>query len=96
MKRVLVFIVIIFFNINHKQEQVALKLIPNEKLELNKSITFKNNIIQIEVVGENHFQEITRIDPLNITHIPTASQDFNAILFTIYKLKISVKINYFT
>ncbi len=76
-------VTIIFLNINYKQEQVTVNLKPNEKVEINKTITFKNTIKEVEVVSESRFQEITRLDPLNITHIPTASQDFNAILFTL-------------
>ncbi len=76
-------VVIVFYNINHLQEQKSIRVAANQKLELNKTLVFKNNIKEIEITDNNRFQELTRIDPLNITHIPTASQDFNAILFTL-------------
>ncbi len=75
-------IIIAFFRVGHVQDQRAANLKPNEKLEINKSLKFITMGV-IEVTDQNRFQEISRIDPLNITHIPTASQDFNAILFTL-------------
>ncbi len=74
---------VVFYSLSYKQEQRILNLKPNEKLELNKSMIFKNLLTNIEVTDNNRFQELTRIDPLHITHIPTASEDFNAILFTL-------------
>jgi hypothetical protein len=76
-------ITIVFYSISHSQWQRTVKLAPNEKLEINHSLVFKNEFSTIEVVDENRFQTTSRIDPINITHIPTASQDFNAILFTL-------------
>ncbi len=76
-------VTIVFYSISHSQWQRTIKLKPNEKLELNRSLVFKNQFQTLEVVDENRFQTTTRIDPINITHIPTASQDFNAILFTL-------------
>jgi hypothetical protein len=76
-------VTIVFYSLSHQQEQRIVKLGANEKLELNKSLTFKNQIKEVEVSDGNRFSELTRLDPVNITHIPTASQDFNAILFTL-------------
>lgn len=76
-------IVIVFSNLSYEQQQRTISLKPNENFRLNSNLKFKNSLIQVEVTDENRFQEITRIDPINITHIPTASQDFNAILFTL-------------
>ena len=76
-------LIIAFFRVGHIQDQRAVNLKPDEKLEINKSMRFITMGV-IEVIDQqNRFQEISRIDPLNITHIPTASQDFNAILFTL-------------
>jgi hypothetical protein len=74
---------IVFYSLSHFQDQRIVNVKPNERLQLNRSLKFKNTITQVEVTDENRSQEITRIDPINITHIPTASQDFNAILFTL-------------
>lgn len=76
-------IVIVFSGVGYVQQQKTVNLKPGEKLVLNRSMEFKNTIGVVEVTDENRYQEITRLDPINITHIPTASQDFNAILFTL-------------
>jgi hypothetical protein len=77
-------VTIVFNSLSHTQEQRIVKLAPGEKRELNTTLKFKNtfNIINIYDKSERN-QTITRIDPILITHIPTASQDFNAILFTL-------------
>ncbi|MDF2436960.1 MAG: TonB-linked outer membrane protein SusC/RagA family [Bacteroidota bacterium] len=77
-------VTIIFNSLSHTQEQRVLELASGEKRELNTTLKFKNtfNIINIYDKSERN-QNITRIDPILITHIPTASQDFNAILFTL-------------
>ena len=76
-------LIIIFYSLGHKQEQHSVKLAPGEKLDLSRSIAFTNQMKEVEVSDGSRFSEVTRLDPLNITHIPTASQDFNAILFTL-------------
>jgi uncharacterized membrane protein len=76
-------ITIVFYSISHFQQQRDINIQPNEKFELNRTLKFKNQIKAVEVYDENRFQTTSRIDPINITHIPTASQDFNAILFTL-------------
>ncbi len=76
-------VTIVFTSINHKQEQKTLKLSANQKFEFNKSLVFKNTLIEVEVTDNNRFHPVSRIDPINITHIPTSSEDFNAILFTL-------------
>ena len=74
---------IVFYSLSHVQEQRKVKLAPGERLELNSALTFKNLIKEVVVSDGNRFLAVTRIDPVHITHIPTASQDFNAILFTL-------------
>lgn len=76
-------VTIVFYNLSHNKEQRTIQLKPDEKLELNTSLVFKNQISTVEVTDASRFQELTRLDPIHITHIPTASQDFNAILFTL-------------
>lgn len=77
-------VVIVFHSLSFTQEQYTVKLGAGEKRELNSSLKFKNtfSIINIYDTRERN-QELTRIDPILMTHIPTASQDFNAILFTL-------------
>ena len=74
---------IVFSSINYIQYQHKLKLSSGEKKELNHSLVFKNTIGVVEVSGEGRYQSITRLDPANITHLPSSSEDFNAILFTL-------------
>ena len=76
-------ITIVFSNINYNQFRQKIKLKEDERKEINSVLVFKNNIGVVEVTGDGRYQEITRLDPLNIAHIPTASQDFNSILFTL-------------
>lgn len=75
-------VVLVFSSPSHKQQQQTVKLGANEKLVLNKSLEV-NQLIEVEVTDNGRFKEGTRIDPILITHIPTASEDFNAILFTL-------------
>ena len=75
---------IIFNNISFNQEKRIVNLNAGEKLDLSKKMVSKEVTMGIvEVTDQNRFKELTRLDPINFTHIPTASQDFNAILFTL-------------
>jgi hypothetical protein len=76
-------IIIVFSSINYNQFQQKMNLDAGERKQLNHTMVFKNNMGAVEVTDVGRYQEITRIDPVNITHIPTASQDFNAILYTL-------------
>ncbi|MES2590459.1 MAG: TonB-dependent receptor plug domain-containing protein [Bacteroidota bacterium] len=76
-------VTIVFYSLSYKQEQRAIKLTPDEKRELNKALVFSNVFKEVVVSDGNRYTQVTRIDPLHVTHIPTASQDFNAILFTL-------------
>ncbi|HEY0030095.1 MAG TPA: carboxypeptidase regulatory-like domain-containing protein, partial [Bacteroidia bacterium] len=72
-------VTIVFSNINYRQSQRKVKLAAGEKLDLSRSLTFKGVTFgTIDIEDENRFKELTRLDPINVTHIPTASQDFNA------------------
>lgn len=76
-------IVLVFYSLSYRRQEVKLLLAPGEKKVLNRTLIFSNQFKPVEVTDGNRFSEITRIDPLHISHIPTASQDFNAILFTL-------------
>lgn len=65
---------IVFYSISHFQEQRVVKLAPNEKLEINRILKFKNQITTVEVTDENRYQTTSRIDPINISHIPTPAR----------------------
>ena len=77
-------VIIVFYSLGHIREQRSIKVAAGEKLNMSKVLSFSNLIKEVVVSDErSRFSEVTRIDPLVITHIPTASQDFNAILFTL-------------
>ena len=76
-------ITLVFSSINYQQYRQKLTLSPGERKELSHSMIFKNTIGVVEVTGEGRYQSITRLDPVNVTQLPSASQDFNAILFTL-------------
>ena len=76
-------VIIVFNHINYKQVQRTVKLAPSEKLNIGRAMEFKNIFDIVVVTDQNGFKELTRLDPINFTHIPTASEDFNAILFTL-------------
>jgi len=76
-------ITIVFSNINYNQYRQKVKLKAGERKEINYALIFKNNMGVVEITDDGRYQEVTRIDPVNIAHIPTASEDFNAILFTL-------------
>lgn len=76
-------VTIVFYSMSHTREQRTLNLKPNEKKQLNQSLKFKNLLVETEVTDHNRSTEITRLDPINISHLPSSSGDFNAILFTL-------------
>lgn len=76
-------ITLVFYSLSHKREEIKVRLAPDEKRELSKTLVFNNQFNEVVVTDNNRFSEVTRIDPLHIKQIPTVSQDFNAILFTL-------------
>ncbi len=76
-------ITVLFTSINHTPDQKTVKLTSNQKFELNKSLIFKNTFTEVVVTDNNRFHPVSRINPVDFVHIPTSSEDFNAILFTL-------------
>ena len=77
-------VTLVFYHLNFSQVQRTVKLSSGEKLDISKRLTSKELTIGVvEITSENRFKDVTSLDPINVTHIPTASQDFNAILFTL-------------
>ena len=77
-------ITIVFYHLNFIQSQRSVRLATGEKLDIGRRINSKEiTMTVVEVNDGSRFKDLTRLDPINITHIPTASQDFNAILFTL-------------
>jgi hypothetical protein len=77
-------VTVVFSNINYVQSRRKVKLAAGEKLEINRSMVSKGyTMTGVEVFDENRFKDMTRLDPITFAHIPTASEDFNAILFTL-------------
>ena len=77
-------VVIAFYNINYIQTVRSVKLSVGETLDISRKVASKENVLtMVDVDGGDRFKNLTPLDPINITHIPTASEDFNAILFTL-------------
>jgi len=77
-------IVIVFHSLSYSEVRRSVKVAANEKRQLNPTMKFKNTLIIVDVFdSKERNQQLTRINPILMTHIPTASQDFNAILFTL-------------
>jgi hypothetical protein len=77
-------VTLVFYHLNYSLAQRTVKLGTGEKLDISKRLTSKELTIGVvEITSENRFKDLTSLDPINVTHIPTASQDFNAILFTL-------------
>jgi len=76
-------VTIIFNSLGHKPSQQIVKLASNEKKELKPKLVFNNQIAEVVVTDKNRFKNVTHIDPILVTKLPSASQDFNAILFTL-------------
>lgn len=74
---------IVFNNLSYVMQKQVVKLSPNEKKELSPKLVFKNQIKEVEVTDKTRFQQVTRLDPMLVSKLPSASQDFNAILFTL-------------
>jgi hypothetical protein len=76
-------VTLIFNSLSYKAVKQTVKLATNEKRELTMKLVFNNQLSEVQVTDKNRFKTITRIDPLLISKLPSASQDFNAILFTL-------------
>lgn len=75
-------ITVSFFNMSYKQLNKKFTLKPEEKVNYNPRLEFKNIIAQVDVVSENRNLEITRIDPKNIFYIPSPSGNLEDIIKT--------------
>lgn len=75
---------IVFSNLGYNQQKKAVNLKPGQRFELNLSLTLNTKIIlpDVEVTDNIRATGTTRLDPKVVSFIPTASGDFNAILFS--------------
>lgn len=73
---------VVFYNINYKQINRKINLKPGESLIFSPTIQFKNEMGEIEIVGENRTTEMNRIDPKLISQIPSASGNLEDIIKT--------------
>lgn len=77
-------VIIAFYNINYIQTVRSVKLAAGETLDISRKVVSKEVVLTaVDIDGGDRFKNLTPLDPINITHIPTASEDFNAILFTL-------------
>ena len=77
-------VTVVFYHLNYVQTSRTVRLATGEKLDIGRRINSRELTIGVvEITDGSRFKDLTRLDPINISHIPTASQDFNAILFTL-------------
>ncbi len=76
-------VTIVFNSLSYKSTQQTVKLVANEKQERKTKLVFNNQISEVVITDKNRFRNVTRIDPILVSKLPSASQDFNAILFTL-------------
>jgi hypothetical protein len=77
-------VILVFSSLSHKPLQKKIKLSANEKMEFNPLLLFNNQMSEVVInADKRRFQQVTYLDPLLVTKLPSASQDFNAILFTL-------------
>ncbi|HLC83653.1 MAG TPA: TonB-dependent receptor plug domain-containing protein [Bacteroidia bacterium] len=77
-------VTVVFYHLNYLQTSRTVRLATGEKLDIGRRINSRELTIGVvEITDGSRFKDLTRLDPINISHIPTASQDFNAILFTL-------------
>jgi len=77
-------VTVVFYHLNYIQSQRIVRLATGETLDVSRRISSKEiTMTVVEINDGSRFNDLTRLDPINISHIPTASQDFNAILFTL-------------
>jgi len=74
-------IVLVFSKPGVKQMRDSVKLEPGQRYEMNRSLRLET-LIGVEIVDQNRVQPMKRLDPKVVSYIPTASGDFNAILFS--------------
>lgn len=77
-------ITIVFTHLSYIQEKQKINLEPGARLEISKSLkpALKTALDSVEVSDTRRNQSLYRIDPKHHSTIPTASGDFNAILFS--------------
>lgn len=75
---------IVFSNLSYTQQKKAVNLLPGQRFEMNLSFTINSQLTFKDVVVNDNIRTTTaiRLDPKIVSYIPSASQDFNAILFS--------------
>lgn len=75
---------IVFSNLSYNQQKKTVNLKPGQRFEINLLFTLNAKIILqgAEVTDNLRTTNTMRIDPKIVTFIPSASGDFNAILFS--------------
>ncbi len=72
---------VVFSNLSYNQEIKNLNLKPGQHLQLNLSFHLKV-LHDVEITDNTRTSTATRLDPKVISYIPSASGDFNTILFS--------------
>lgn len=75
---------IVFYNLSYNLQKKMLNLQPGERFEINVSLSLNSKMIlhNVEITDNIRTSGATRLDPKIVSFIPSASGDFNAILFS--------------
>lgn len=75
---------VVFYNLNYVQEKFKIKLAAGERYERNTKLVLnqKLQLTEVEVTDNIRTTSAIRLDPKVVSFIPSASGDFNAVLFS--------------
>jgi hypothetical protein len=77
-------VIVVFSSMSHQPIQYKVNLQQGERKEFSPRLRFNNQLSEITInADKRRFQQVTHIDPILVSKLPSASQDFNAILFTL-------------
>lgn len=75
-------VTLVFDNISYKQKRKSVKLVANQRLQLNQVLFDNPRVIdEVEITTQGRTTTLITL-PIKDIYLPTSNQDFNAILFT--------------
>jgi len=73
-------IILVFSNLSYRTLKKKIKLNENEVFILNPILTFRNDLVGVDVVDEKRETETIKLNPTQITQLPGASMDIMRLL----------------
>jgi hypothetical protein len=73
-------IILVFSNLSYRTLKKKIKLSENEVFILNPILTFRNDLVGVDVVDEKRETETIKLNPTQITQLPGASMDIMRLL----------------